>query len=88
MIGRVTAMMSTHGRSGATTTQGTTRQGSVAKGRNRDDDPRWADRDRDARERDTEVRHAFTRHLHLPGGRARELVHDRERSQPSARSES
>jgi hypothetical protein len=87
--------MTTHGRSGAalaTTGKGQTRTDET------DHDPRGADRDRDTRERDPEVRDAFTRHVHLPRGPDRELVHDRDReytcaapnrarSRPLARSE-
>jgi hypothetical protein len=56
---------------------GNDRQGSYRHGGNRDQDPRRADRDRDDRERDREVPDAFTRHVHLPRGPERELVHDR-----------
>jgi hypothetical protein len=58
---------------------GNDRQGSEGHGRDRNHDPRWADRDYDARERDREVRDSFTRHVHLPRDRVRELVHNRDR---------
>src|SRR5687767_11972412 len=58
---------------------GSNHQESDHDARNRDADPRWADRDRDDRERDPEFRDAFSRHVHLPRGRERELVHDRYR---------
>ena len=48
-------------------------------------DPRWADRDRDTRERDREAADAFTRHVHLPRGPERELVRDRDREYTLAR---
>jgi hypothetical protein len=53
-----------------------------------DHDPRWTDRDRDTRDRDPEVRDAFTRHVHLPRGRDREPVHDRDREYTLRGSES
>lgn len=40
------------------------------------DDVRWADRDRDPRERDIDPRDVFTRGLDLPRGRDREIVYD------------
>jgi uncharacterized protein YecT (DUF1311 family) len=40
------------------------------------DDVRWADRDRDPRERDSDPRDVFTRGLDLPRGRDREIVSD------------
>lgn len=40
------------------------------------DDARWADRDRDPRERDIDPRDVFTRGLDLPRGRDREIVYD------------
>jgi hypothetical protein len=40
----------------------------------RQDDERWPDRDRDPRERDP--RDVFVRHVDLPRGREREIVHD------------
>jgi hypothetical protein len=43
--------------------------------RDREDD-RWPDRDRDPRERDQDPRDVFTRGLHLPRDREREIVHD------------
>src|SRR5262249_50337261 len=49
---------------------------------------RWTDRDRDTRDRDPEVRDAFTRPVHLPRGRDRELVHDRDREYTLRGSES
>jgi DNA-binding MarR family transcriptional regulator len=56
---------------------GSDRQGSGTEERDRDHDPRWTERD--TRERDPEIRDSFTRHVHLPRGRDRELVHDRDR---------
>ena len=79
-------MMAMRGRSGAAPE--TTSKGSDAEGRDRDHDPRCTDRDRDAREREPEVRDAFTRHVHLPRGRDRELVHDRDRDYTLRGSES
>jgi DNA-binding PadR family transcriptional regulator len=67
---------------------GNDRQGSDAEGRDRDHDPRWNDRDRDTRDRDPEVRDVFTRHVHLPRGPDRELVHDRDREYTLRGSES
>jgi DNA-binding MarR family transcriptional regulator len=67
---------------------GNDRQGSDGQGPDRDHDPRWADRDRDGRERDPETRDAFSRHVHLPRGRDRELVHDRDREYTLRGSES
>jgi hypothetical protein len=67
---------------------GDNRQESDQDGRNRDHDPRWADRDRDDRERDREVPDAFSRHVHLPRGPERELVHDRDREYTLRGSES
>ena len=63
-------------------------QGSDREGRDRDHDPRWTDRDRDDRDRDREVRDTFSRHLYLPRGRERELVHDRDREYTLRGSES
>lgn len=57
-------------------------------GRDRRDDARWADRDRDDRERDREPRDPFTRHLYLPRGPERELVHYRDREYTLRGSES
>ena len=54
----------------------------------RDHDPRWADRDRDSRERDREPRDTFTRHVRLPRGPERELVRDRDREYTLRGSES
>jgi hypothetical protein len=65
---------------------GTDRQGSD--GHRSDRDPRWADRDRDDRERDREVPDAFSRHVHLPRGPERELVHHRDREYTLRGSES
>jgi hypothetical protein len=46
-------------------------------GRERDrDDERLRDRDRDSRDRDVDPRDVFMRHLDLPRGRDREIVHD------------
>lgn len=56
--------------------------------RNRDGDPRWADRDRDGRERDRETRDTFTRDVHLPRGPERQLVRDRDREYTLRGSES
>jgi DNA-binding MarR family transcriptional regulator len=67
---------------------GNDRQRSDAEGLDRDHDPRWAERDRDTRDRDPEVRDAFTRHVHLPHGLDRELVHDRDREYTLRGSES
>ena len=67
---------------------GNDRQGSDGHGPDRDHDPRWADRDRDDRERDREVPDAFSRHVHLPRGPERELVHDRDREYTLRGSES
>ncbi len=67
---------------------GNERQGSDGHERDRDHDPRWADRDRDDRERDRDVPDAFTRHVHLPRGLERELVHDRDREYTLRGSES
>lgn len=64
------------------------RQGSDGNGPGRDHDPRSAERDRDGRERDHETRDAFSRHVHLPRGRDRELVHDRDREYTLRGSES
>src|SRR5437870_499146 len=52
------------------------------------DDVRWAERDRDGRERDVDPRAAFTRGLNLPRGRERELVHHRDREYTLRGSES
>jgi hypothetical protein len=57
---------------------GNDQQGSEHHGRDRRDDARWAERDRDIRERDREVDHPFSRHLYLPRGLERELVRDRD----------
>ena len=51
-------------------------------------DTRWTERDRDGRERDRESRNAFTRHVHLPRGREREIVHHRDRDYALRGSES
>jgi hypothetical protein len=67
---------------------GNDRPGSDTEGRERDHDPRWADRDRDDRERGRDVSDAFTRHVHLPRGPERELVHDRDREYTLRGSES
>ena len=67
---------------------GNDRQGSGGHPGDRDHDPRWADRDRDDRERDREVPDAFSRHVHLPRGPERELVHDRDREYTLRGSES
>lgn len=67
---------------------GNDREGSDGHGRDRDHDPRWGDRDRDHRERDREVPDAFSRHVHLPRGPERELVHDRDREYTLRGSES
>ena len=67
---------------------GNNRQESDQDARNRDDDLRWADRDREDRERVPEVRDAFSRHVQLPRGRERELVHDRDREYTLRGSES
>jgi hypothetical protein len=58
---------------------GNDRQASDEHGPDRRDDVRWAERDRDGRERDREPRDAFARHVHLPRGLERELVRDRDR---------
>jgi DNA-binding MarR family transcriptional regulator len=60
---------------------GSERQGSDGHRRDRDHDPRWADRDRD-------VPDAFTRHVHLPHGLDRQLVRDRDREYTLRGSES
>jgi hypothetical protein len=65
---------------------GNDRQGSDTEGRDRDHDPRWTDRDH--RERDREVPDAFSRHVHLPRGPERELVHHRDREYTLRGSES
>ena len=67
---------------------GNDRQGSDTEGRDREHDPRWADRDRDDRERGRDVPDAFSRHVHLPRGPERELVHDRDREYTLRGSES
>lgn len=67
---------------------GNDRQGSDEHRRERDYDPRWADRDREDRERDREVPDAFSRHVRLPRGPERELVHDRDREYTLRGSES
>ena len=67
---------------------GNDRQGSDGHPRDRDHDARWAERDRDDRERDREVADPFTRHVHLPRGPERELVHDRDREYTLRGSES
>jgi DNA-binding MarR family transcriptional regulator len=67
---------------------GNDRQGSDGHPRDRDHDARWAERDRDDRDRDREVPDAFTRHVHLPRGPERELVHDRDREYTLRGSES
>src|SRR2546426_6056683 len=67
---------------------GNERHGSDEHGRDRDQDPRWADRDRDGRERDHEARDAFTRHVDLPRGRERDIVRDRDREYTLRGSES
>ena len=85
-LGGATAMMVTRGRSDAAPE--TTGKGQTGNGRDRDHDPRWADRDRDERERDREVPDAFSRHVHLPRGPERELVHDRDREYTLRGSES
>lgn len=46
-----------------------------AEHRDREDD-RWSDRDRDPHERDHDARDVFTRGLHLPRDREREIVYD------------
>ena len=40
------------------------------------EDARWPERDRDPRDRGTDLREVFTRSLNLPRGREREIVHD------------
>ncbi|HSL20481.1 MAG TPA: hypothetical protein VK886_03035 [Vicinamibacterales bacterium] len=65
---------------------GNERQGADGHGRDRDHDPRWGDRDREGR--DCETRDPFTRHVHLPRGPERELVHDRDREYTLRGSES
>src|SRR4029450_12856830 len=67
---------------------GNERQGSDGNGPDRDRNPRWANRDRDDRERHPEVRDAFSRHVQLPRGPERELVHDRDREYTLRGSES
>lgn len=67
---------------------GNERQGSDGHGRDRGHDPRWAERERDARERDREGRDTFTRHVHLPRGPERELARDRDRKYSLRGSES
>jgi hypothetical protein len=47
--------------------------------RDRHDDARWAERDRDARDRDRNADEPFSRHLDLPRGLERELGRDRDR---------
>ena len=66
---------------------GNDRQGSDGHGPDRDHDPRW-DRDRDDRERDREAPDTFSRHVHLPRGPERKLVHDRDREYTLRGSES
>ena len=67
---------------------GNERQASDGHGRDRHDDVRWAERDRDGRERDREARDTFTRHLHLPRGLEREVVRHRDREYTLRGSES
>jgi hypothetical protein len=43
------------------------------------DDTRWPERNRDAPERNFDLREPFARHLHLPRGMDREIVRDRDR---------
>ena len=43
------------------------------------DDMRWPERDRDPRDRESDPRDVFTRHLELPRTHERHLVHDRDR---------
>jgi hypothetical protein len=58
---------------------GSDRQASDEHGRDRRDDAWRAERDHDARERDRDVDHPFSRHLDLPRGLDREIVRDRDR---------
>ena len=57
---------------------GSDRQASDEHGPDHGDDMRWAERDRDGRERDREPRDTFARHVHLPRGSERELARDRD----------
>src|SRR5437762_1123434 len=52
------------------------------------DDVRWAERDRDGRERDVDPRDVFTRHVNLPRGVEREIVRYRDRDYSLRGSES
>ena len=56
--------------------------------RDRRDDSRWSDRDREPRERATDSRDTFTRHLRLPRGPERQIVRDRDREYTLPGSES
>jgi DNA-binding MarR family transcriptional regulator len=67
---------------------GNDRQTSDEHGRDRRDDTRWAERDRDDRERDREPQDTFSRHVHLPRGLEREIVRDRDREYTLRGSES
>jgi hypothetical protein len=66
---------------------GSDRQASDEHERNRHD-ARWAERDRDGRERDQEPRDAFAQHVHLPHVLEREIVRDRDREYTLRGSES
>ena len=67
---------------------GSDRQAADDHRRDRLHDARWAERDRDGRERDREPRDTFARHVHLPRGLERELVRDRDREYTLRGSES
>src|SRR5436309_181385 len=61
---------------------------SDAHGHRSRDDVRWAERDRDGRERDVDPRDVFTRHVNLPRGVEREIVRYRDRDYSLRGSES
>ena len=67
---------------------GSERQGSDGHQPDRDREPCRTERDRDERDRDRDSRDVFTRHVHLPRGPERELVHDRDREYTLRGSES
>jgi hypothetical protein len=64
------------------------RQTSGEHGHNRRDDARWAERGRDERQRGSDGRNVFTRHVRLPRRREREIVRDRDREYTLRGSES
>jgi hypothetical protein len=64
------------------------RRSDSERGRDSREDDRWAERDRDPREREFDPRDVFTRHVHLPRGLEREIVRYRDRDYTLRGSES